>query len=317
MKPYIHERSDFKDLIAALGASIRIQNELVEKDYWLMHAMWGLQKIGFSYELKGGTSLSKGWGCIDRFSEDIDILIRTEGIETVPFGKNQTKPAHIEKRKEYYLNIFQQLKITGFESIAIDSEFTDTDQYKNIGARLHYPKLFGPIEGLKDGILLEIGYDQTTPNEERLISSWIFDKAVEVGIDTAIEDNRATNVKCYVPEYTFVEKLQTISTKYRQQQQSNSKPVNFLRHYYDLSQLLKLERVQKFIGTKDYYAHKEKRFRTSDEQDLTKNEAFILSDVATYKKYKEEFLISKNLYFKGQPDFESFLKDLTLWLPKL
>lgn len=41
-----------------------------------MHVLWGLQAQGFAFELKGGTSLSKGFGVIHRFSEDIDIHVR-------------------------------------------------------------------------------------------------------------------------------------------------------------------------------------------------------------------------------------------------
>jgi predicted transcriptional regulator of viral defense system len=48
---------------------------LVEKDYWITHCLYGLQQLGLKFELKGGTSLSKGYGIIHRFSEDIDIRI--------------------------------------------------------------------------------------------------------------------------------------------------------------------------------------------------------------------------------------------------
>ena len=41
-----------------------------------MHVLWGLQAQGFAFELKVGTSLSKGFGVIHRFSEDIDIHVR-------------------------------------------------------------------------------------------------------------------------------------------------------------------------------------------------------------------------------------------------
>lgn len=40
-----------------------------------MHALYGLKTQGFKFELKGGTSLSKGFGIIHRFSEDIDIQL--------------------------------------------------------------------------------------------------------------------------------------------------------------------------------------------------------------------------------------------------
>ena len=116
---------------------------------------------------------------------------------------------------------------------------------RNAGIRLSYPNHFGQIEGLKDGVLLEVGFDQTTPNEKKTVSSWVIDKALSVKLE--VEDNRALDVKCYIPEYTFVEKLQTISTKFRQYQVTGQMPKNFMRHYYDVFQLLKLERVQKFI----------------------------------------------------------------------
>ena len=43
-----------------------------------MHALWGLQQQGYEFELKGGTSLSKGFKIIDRFSEDLDIHINPD-----------------------------------------------------------------------------------------------------------------------------------------------------------------------------------------------------------------------------------------------
>lgn len=316
MKPFIHDRPDFKDLLSALGLELSIADELIEKDYWLMHALWGLRELNLSYELKGGTSLSKGWSCIDRFSEDIDILIQTDGIDQVPKGKNHTKPSHVEKRKEYFDGIFKKIAIPGFSSVARDTLFDDK-QFRNIGIRLYYPKLFGSVDGLKDGILLEVGFDQTTPNDKKQVSSWVLNKAAKTEIMKDLRDNRIDDVKCYLPEYTFVEKLQTISTKFRQQQEKQDMPVNFLRHYYDVSQLLKLDRVQQFIGTVAYNEHKQKRFRENDEQDLTKNEAFILSDPGVRKKYNDDFLKSKDLYFKSQPSFDGFLADLKPWLSKL
>jgi polyferredoxin len=63
----------------------------------------------------------------------------------------------------------------------------------------------------------------------------------------------------------FVEKLQTISTKFRLQQENKIMPVNFLRHYYDVYKLLENDRVLQFIGTDNYHQHKQLRFRGQDE----------------------------------------------------
>lgn len=315
MKQFIHDRHDFKDLISALSVDLKIEPQLIEKDYWIMHTLWGLKNLNFDFELKGGTSLSKGWECIDRFSEDIDILIYPPLGSDIPTGKNQTKPNQIMARRNYFANLAIKIQIPGFIKVERDVSFDDRKNMRNAGIRLIYPNLFGQIQGLKDGILLEVGFDQTSPNEEKHILSWMLNKSFTVGLD--VYDNSATNIKCYVPEYTFVEKLQTISTKFRQQQQKGNMPVNFMRHYYDLFQLLKLERVQNFIGTKEYFNHKTKRFRSSDEFNLTKNEAFIISNPEIRKLYQEAFDKTKNLYYNGQPNFEEFLIEFGRWLKKL
>src|SRR6202034_2166334 len=73
---YLHQHKDFPDLLQIVGKEMGILAYLAEKDYWIMHVLHGLKKQGFEFELKGGTSLSKGYGIIDRFSEDIDIHIK-------------------------------------------------------------------------------------------------------------------------------------------------------------------------------------------------------------------------------------------------
>lgn len=315
MSKFIHERTDFKQLIEALSSEIKIDTQLIEKDYWIMHALWGMNQLGFEYELKGGTSLSKGWKCIDRFSEDIDIYIHPPKNLNLPVGKNHTKDAHIEARKNYFESLVNKLKIAGFVSVQRDTVFDDKKHMRNAGIRLSYPNLFGQIPGLKDGILLEVGFDQTTPNEEITISSWVIDKAISVKLD--VINNQAVRVKCYVPEYTFVEKLQTISTKFRQQQENGQIPINFMRHYYDVFQLLKLKRVQEFIGSEEYLVHKELRFREADEKDLWNNDAFTISNFETQKLYQQSFERTKGLYYKGQPMFRDILEAFKVHLQKM
>ena len=76
MLDYLHNNPEFKDLLRAVEREKKIERSLVEKDYWIMHVLYGLKQGGFKFELKGGTSLSKGYGIIHRFSEDIDIRIK-------------------------------------------------------------------------------------------------------------------------------------------------------------------------------------------------------------------------------------------------
>jgi hypothetical protein len=69
---FLHLRDDFKALAETVADSEKINDPaLVEQDYWIMHAVFGLKQVGLTFELKGCTSLSKGFVVIHRFSEDI------------------------------------------------------------------------------------------------------------------------------------------------------------------------------------------------------------------------------------------------------
>jgi predicted nucleotidyltransferase component of viral defense system len=87
MPDYLHNHPEFKELLRAVERDKAIERSLVEKDYWIMHVLYGLQQEGFTFELKGGTSLSKGHGIIRRFSEDIDIRIEPPSGMDVKTGK--------------------------------------------------------------------------------------------------------------------------------------------------------------------------------------------------------------------------------------
>jgi hypothetical protein len=58
MPEFLHNRSDFGDLLNLVASNEGITPTLVEKDYWIMHCLSGLKQQGFQFEMKGGTSLS-------------------------------------------------------------------------------------------------------------------------------------------------------------------------------------------------------------------------------------------------------------------
>lgn len=310
---FLHNHSDFPALIRIVAGEMDIAPGLVEKDYWIMHCLYGLQMLGMRFELKGGTSLSKGFGLIHRFSEDIDIRIEPPAGMDIKTGRNHDKPEHCKGRKRFYDWLAATIRIDGISDVQRDTAFDDS-KYRSGGIRLHYQNIGEKIEGLKDGILLEVGFDDITPNSPRTISSWAYDYAVG---KVSITDNRALDVSCYHPGYTLVEKLQTISTKYRQQQKTGQFPVNFMRHYYDVYCLLQDTETVKFIGTPEYMAHKERRFRTGDNPVIRENEAFLLQDGITRDLYKSAYQSTRALYYQSQPDFNSILTLLREWASSL
>jgi hypothetical protein len=301
---FLHDRPDFDQLLSVVADEKGLDPMLVEKDYWIMHALWGLQAQGLQFELKGGTSLSKGFGVIHRFSEDIDIRIEPPHGIDVKTGRNQDKPAHIESRRAYYEALAARISIAGIDRVARDTQFDD-DKMRSAGIRLFYTSRTAALAGVKDGILLELGFDDTAPNRLVRISSWALDAAMARGV--RVIDNRATAVPCYAPTHTFVEKLQTISTKYRRLGQAQAFPANFLRHYYDVYCLLGLQEVQGFMRESAYRERKAQRFRTGDEQVIAQNQAFVLGNPAQRQLFAKEYRKTAALYYRGQPDFDAVL----------
>jgi hypothetical protein len=310
---YLHNHPQFPDLIRIVANGKGIDPALIEKDYWIMHCLYGLQLLGLTFELKGGTSLSKGFQIINRFSEDIDIRIEPPKGRGVKTGRNQDKPAHIQSRRDFYDWLAKTIRIDGVESVERDTAF-DNRTLMSAGIRLSYKPHSKALAGLKPGVLLELGFDDVTPNTDKDISSWLYDHAKG---NVPIIDNRARAVPCYEPGYTFVEKLQTISTKFRQQRASQEFPINFMRHYYDIYELLQRPEVRSFVGTEAYKAHKAKRFRGGDNPNIAENEAFILDASETRNAYTKAFAETSALYYGAKPTFEQILTESGNWADRL
>lgn len=321
---YLHNHPNFKDLVEITASEQTIKDPyLVEKDYWIMQSLYGLSKFGLKMELKGGTSLSKGYKVIHRFSEDIDIKIEPDE-DVVGFkvysGKNHDKPKHRESKRDYFDWLAQNLrgKIDGIIDVVRDESFDD-EKYRNGGIRLLYKSSFAAVEGLKEGILLEVGFDRTAPNQKIDISSWAFDKAAATLPLNTVIDNRAMKISCYDPRYTFVEKLQAIVTKYTYYKdgKNNGKlPVNFLRHYYDIYCLLEFPTVKEFIGSSEYNDYKKERFRGYDTR-IKNCEGFSLVDDRERDIFKLNYEKSSSLYYKGQVGFDEILSKIGDYLDQL
>ena len=96
----------------------------------------------------------------------IDVDVKT--------GRNQDKPAHIDSRRAYYDKLSKHIRITGIDSVERDT-FFDDEKMRSAGIRLIYSPRAATVKGLKDGILLELGFDDTAPNRPVTISSWALD----------------------------------------------------------------------------------------------------------------------------------------------
>ena len=315
--PYLHNHRAFPDLLNILEVETGILAALIEKDYWIMHVLHGLQSQGFSFELKGGTSLSKAYELIHRFSEDIDIHIHPTSAFSIKENPKNTSRKNVEARKAFYNWLKETIAIDGIVDVERDEAFDDLIYYRSGGIRLLYKSYTSSAPGLKDGILLEVGFDNVSPNSPVGISSWAYNRALQTdGLD--VQDNRAIDVRCYDPGYTLVEKLQTIATKYRQEISGNGGRPNFMRQYYDVYCLLESPFVQEFIGTPGYKTHKQERFPEADLGiPIWENEAFLLSDPIIRADFERRYKGTAALYYRGQPPFDVLLQRIHEFISRL
>ena len=310
---FLHHHPKFKELILIVSNEQRVDPYLAEKDYWIMHCLYGLQQGGYEFLLKGGTSLSKGHRLIYRFSEDIDTYMVPPEELGLKIGKNHNKPHHIAARKDYYDRLAREIEIEGVR-IERDTEFDDKRRYRSGGARLIYTSHFD-VGGTnaKKGVLLELGFDNVVPNEPRDISSWAYDHAVSNNV--RIIDNRALGVRCYDARYTFVEKLQAISTKYRNFKASGTLESNFVRHYYDVYCLLEDASVNSFAKTDAFEDYRQKRFPAADFViPLSENQAFLLHDQGDFDNFKQTYTAERSFYYQGQPKFDEVVSAIREWV---
>lgn len=215
-----------------------VRPAIIEKDFWVC---WTLDKL-FSDEsiremimFKGGTSLSKVFGLIERFSEDIDLVLHWDEItDDNPHEKLSKKKQDIFN-KETRKRVQEYLKITFVDEIQrvigrICSATINSDDSNII--IVEYPTIFTD-KYLRSQILLEIGaFASWIPNDDYTITPYAYDYF----------PNKFSKPKCELraikAERTFWEKV-TILHSIAHLPNTKDLPKRYSRHYYDLWKMFK------------------------------------------------------------------------------
>ena len=206
---------------------------LIEKDFWIS---WILEKM-FNDEyladilcFKGGTSLSKTFKLIERFSEDIDLILSQKVIlvegEKLEQSSN-TKQARFNKEIEERAMSFISTKLREKISITL-GKICSVSLDPRDGHVLHvrYPEIF-EYTYLRPDIKLEIGpLALWNPNEKYPVFSYVTD--VYPNLKT-----KATLIPTVKPERIFWEKI-TILHHEHYRPISSPIPSRYSRHYYDV-----------------------------------------------------------------------------------
>jgi len=234
---YASELKDFHDLLSAVATWRGQSLAIIEKDYYLTRALNALaSKHQGQFILKGGTSLSKGWNLLDRFSEDMDILVRPQ-----PKAGTSSRTTLLKKLRE---------AVADTPGFSLDSEDKRTRSEVGVSrsAVFHYTSITSDTTGLGRNILLEAGFrGNASASVSRLIQSIISEYALEKGHSALAQDLKTFDLDLQDTRRTFVEKLFAIHAAY-----TTNYCANKMRHYYDVSRLCEVEEIQAFVGTDEY-----------------------------------------------------------------
>jgi len=236
---FVHDDGDFDALLQIVAGRERLGIGLVEKDYWVTHTLWALHAQGFEVWFKGGTSLSKGFGLIQRFSEDLDLKIEPGGVtalSAVTNWKSEGKKA-VAERRGYFETLARTLSVPG--ATVIPSPVQD-QSLRSANLQVDYPgrhlALLSAI--MQPFVLLEVGSARVTPFIARDMSSFVHDHLEREGQIAEYADNRPRGVRCVHPFVTLLEKLDALMKRLPREDVG---PATFVRHFEDAAHIILAE----------------------------------------------------------------------------
>jgi hypothetical protein len=231
--------NDRRDMFRAAAQKMRVHEAIIEKDFWVC---WVLDYLFHECRwkdhlvFKGGTSLSKAFGAIERFSEDIDLILDWGMLgysEEEPWlDRSATKQDAFGKESnqrtaDFLARDFIPAIRLGF-SERIGTEMVVEARMQDV--LINYPAAFS-LAAIQPQIRLEIGpMAAWVPNEQRPIHPYAFDYFPN------LFKNPMTSIRTIVAERTFWEKA-TILHQEAHRGPEKPLPRHYSRHYYDLYRL--------------------------------------------------------------------------------
>jgi predicted nucleotidyltransferase component of viral defense system len=235
-----HFTTDFTELLRLSAKHFDIATGFIEKDYWITLILSRLSQSSNRENaiFKGGTSLSKGYRLVNRFSEDIDLAMINENLSD---NALKTKIRSIEKEITTELTEIVEPDITSKGSMYRKSLFT-------------YPTYITDISTMPKHIIIEINaFANPYPYVKQEITSFITDYLLETNQSDIIEQYSLMPFTLNVLDKrrTMVEKLISL-IRFSFSQDSTKAIASKIRHFYDLYHLLNDVECAEYIQSPDF-----------------------------------------------------------------
>jgi hypothetical protein len=226
----------------------------VEKDWWVVQTLSIIfeMETGKHLVFKGGTSLSKAWGLIERFSEDVDLAVDRSfyGFEG---DLSKSQRTNLRKKASTYISdiFYPELKAK-FEERGLDVEIKiiepiSSDQDPRI-IEIYYPNVIPTPGYIQPRVQVEIG--SRSMREPFTVQS--FSSLVDETYPDKVFTQGAIEIPTVNPERTFLEKIFLLHEEF-QRPAEKIRVDRLSRHLYDIYQLSKTEFADKALSNEELY----------------------------------------------------------------
>jgi hypothetical protein len=242
----LFEHPDFDQAVIRAAEHFRprgLREAIIEKDYYVTEALRIIAATtGDKVIFKGGTSLSKGWNLIQRFSEDIDIFLDSAAFDP-PLGKKA-----IDRELKKLRQAIEQhpgLKFVEKESQTIGG-FGRNDRFE-------YDQRFAGTGEIKNRVFVEAGAASgTQPTDQIRLQSYVGQFLQETSRSLGADDEGPFEMRLLHFRRTFVEKMFTIHGKVEAYKAQGREIGGYARHYYDLYCLADRPEVLAMLRSDEY-----------------------------------------------------------------
>lgn len=314
-------RKDREALFRNTAYKMGMTEAIIEKDFWVCWILEYLfERCPWKKNLafKGGTSLSKSYGLIERFSEDIDLILDWSILgytNNEPWAeRSNTKQDLFNKKanykaEEFIKNEFMP-KLKEDLSIELSEEFSCyTDSEDGQTVKFVYPISFEDKAILPE-IRLEIGaLAAWTPATLKSITPYAAKQYPH------LFKKPSTDVMTVLPERTFWEKI-TILHREANRPKEREFPSRYSRHYYDLCCMAKTEVKGRAFSDVELLekvvAFKEKFYRCpwAKYEDAKIGTMKLFPPKHNILKLEEDYEHMQNMIFGERPNFRTMMKEI-------
>jgi len=242
----LYEHADFEQAILRAAEHFRgrgLRAAIIEKDYYVTEALRTIAAVaGDKVIFKGGTSLSKGWNLIQRFSEDIDIFV----------DPNAFKPALGKRAIDRELKKLRDA-ITGHEPLSFIPAESRTIGGFGRSDRFSYAQRLGSPGEVAARVVVEAGTASgREPTTNVQLRSYLSQFLDEEHVSLGSEDEGSFAMRLLHFRRTFVEKMFAIHSKVEMLKRDRQPLGSYARHYYDLYQLGAQDEVIAMLKSEEY-----------------------------------------------------------------